>query len=312
MKKYLSILCAAMLCACCLALGACASGGSSSAAASSASASASASESSSAADPAEQFVGTWKFAAAESQGITMSGDLSALLGTDTSMAFTLEAGGTGSATFAEETAAITWEVTGDNAISIKAADEAASSSAAAASSEAASASSETASSEAASASAEAAEATDLDADSFTATATLEDDALKIVMGEGAEQATLILTKDGTYADAKTIDASAATPITSEDALVGSYTLTGMNMMGISMYGPAEALSAMAGGTDMTVTFEKGGKVDFMGSEATFTVGADGAAIVEGEAQVPVKALGDDIAIDMSEFLGMQMVMVFSK
>lgn len=282
-----------MLCVCCLALAACGGGAASSAS------SAASSSSASAADPADQFVGTWKFAAAETQGVTMSGDLSTLLGTDTGMEFTFEAGGTGNAAFAGETAAITWEVTGDNGITIKAADTAASSDAAA-------------SSEAASASSAAAEATELDADNLFATGKLEDGALKLETGDGTESVTMIFTQDGTYAGAKTIDTSAATPITSADALVGSYTLTGLKMMGISMYGDPAALSAVAGDTDTTLTFDADGKVSIMGSAATYAATADGAAITISSVEIPVQALDDGIAVDMSSVFGAEMIMVFSK
>ena len=76
MKKYLAMLCATMLCVCCLGLAACGGSGSGSAAASgSASASASASSSSA----AVSYAGDWKFAGMEanmgSGTVTMVGDL---------------------------------------------------------------------------------------------------------------------------------------------------------------------------------------------------------------------------------------------
>ena len=103
-----------------------------------------------------------------------------------------------------------------------------------------------------------------------------------------------------------------TPITSEDALVGSWTLSGINMMGITMYGDAKDLAAMAGGQDVSLSFEKGGKCHLMGSDATYAVSSDGATITEENISIPVKALGDEIAIDMTDLIGMEMIMVFSK
>ncbi len=282
MRKYVAIVCAAMLFVCCLALGACSGGASSSAASGSASA---ASASASSASAQASFAGDWKLAAVETQGITMAGDLEAVLGQGNNLSLSIKEDGTGTMTFGGETADFKWEQKDASTITVKPEAQADSS--------ASSASSESTTQK-------------------TADVTMKDGALFMALEEDSFSGNAIFTKDGTYADAKIIKTDEAKPITSADSLVGTWTLCGMNMMGISMYGDAKALSAMAGDTDTTMVFDKDGKVTMMGSEAQYTVGADGASITEGSTSIPVKALGDDIIIDMSDMLGMEMVMVFSK
>lgn len=283
MRKYLAMLCAGMLFACCLALGACSGGGSSSAAASgSASASAASASASSSAGLQASFEGTWKLAAVESQGITMTGDFSSIVGSKDGMAMTIKPNGTGELNMNGETAAFTWTQKGVDAITldVKAADASASSASA--------------------------------ASAMTVDVVMEGGALFMDMNQETFSGNAIFTTDGTYAGAKEITSSSMTPITSEDALVGSWTLSGINMMGITMYGDAKDLAAMAGGQDVSLSFEKGGKCHLMGSDATYTVSSDGATITEENISIPVKALGDEIAIDMTDLIGMEMIMVFSK
>ncbi len=279
MRKYVAMLCAAMLFVCCLALGACSNGGSASASASGSASAASASASSASAQAS--FAGDWKLAAVETQGITMAGDLEAVLGDGNNLGLVIKEDGTGTMTFGGETANFKWEQKDASTITIT--PEATSSSASSGSTT-----------------------------QKTADVTMKDGALFMALEEDSFTGDAIFTKDGTYDDAKLIKTADAKAITSADSLVGTWTLCGMNMMGISMYGDAKALSAMAGDTDTTLVFDKDGKVTMMGSDAQYTVGADGAAITEGSTSIPVKALGDDIMIDMSDMLGMEMVMVFSK
>ena len=289
MRKYLAMLCAGMLFACCLALGACSGSGSSSAAASSsASASAASASASSSAGLQASFEGTWKLAAVESQGITMTGDFSSIVGSKDGMAMTIKPNGTGELNMNGETAAFTWTQKGFDAITldVKAADASASSASAASSGSAASA--------------------------MTVDVVMEGGALFMAMDQDTFSGNAIFTTDGTYAGAKEITSASMTPITSEDALVGSWTLSGINMMGITMYGDAKDLAAMAGGQDVSLSFEKGGKCHLMGSDATYAVSSDGATITEENISIPVKALGDEIAIDMTDLIGMEMIMVFSK
>lgn len=290
MKKYLAMLCAAMLCACCLGLAACGAPSASSSAASSegsASASAEASASSAAADPAAKFVGTWKLAGAEMEGVTIAGDLSAVLGDALDMQIAIAEGGTGAIAFNGESVDFAWEAAGDDAIALTvAADE------------------------------ETAEDLTSALGSAGGDATLnlayEDGALVMAVNEDAEDGKLFFTQDGTVQGAAVIDITAGTPITDESALVGDWKLAGMSMMGMSVYGDAETIAAMAGSTDMSLSLAAGGTGTLAGEEIAYTVGADGAAIGADGVMLPLLALGDGIALDMTEVAGLEMVLVYTK
>ena len=281
MKKYLAILCASMMCVCCLALAACGGNAASSSASASASASAaeSASVSSVAADPSEQFIGDWKLACIEMQGITVTGDYSAILGSESTetMGLTIKEGGTGSMSFAGDATDITWELKGDDTIAVTPTSESSSM-----------------------------EAVDVVA---------KDDSLQMTMSDDELTGTVVFTKDGTWADAKEITADAATAITSESDLIGTWKMSGASMAGMTMYGDADALSAAMGTElDSTLVFEQGGKAKAFGEDATWSIGSDGAVIESSGIQIPVKALGDDLVIDGSSFMGgsVTFLMVFSK
>ena len=132
-------------------------------------------------------------------------------------------------------------------------------------------------------------------------------------GEG-QSATLIFTQDGTIPGAMVIDSANATPITSEADLIGEWKLSGMNFMGMSAYGDSDAIAQMAGGADMSLKFEEGGKCTMSGEEVAYTVSADGAAIAQGGVEIPIKALDGNIIIDASAATGldMTMIMLYSK
>jgi hypothetical protein len=301
MKKYLALICAAMLCVCCLALAAC-GGGSGSAATASGSASASASSSS--ATAADKAVGSWQLAAIESQGITIAGDFSMFLGSNDKITLNIEKDGKATMSMGSQTANLTWEASG-NDIKFKK-DESASASSASAS---ASASSSSTSSSPF--------FDDSSSSSSEFTATIKDNALVIDISQDGTSMSMIFTADGTYADAKVIDVNKADKVTSESDLVGDWKLSGMNMMGISMYGDPSDLSAMMGSTaasstDLTAKFEAGGKATLMGEACTYTVDSNGATISMSGQSLPVKKLGDDIVIDFSGIYGMDFAFAFSK
>ena len=218
------------------------------------------------ADPSEKFIGSWKLAAAKSQGVVMSGDFSKLLEMDDEGMLTIDEGGTGKMKMGDEAADITWKMNGDNAITID--------------------------------SEKAEKPIDI---------AYEDDTLLMTIEEDDQEATAIFTHDGAYAEARTISMDGAEDITSEDELIGSWDMTGMAIMGISIYGETEDLTKMSGGEDMSVTFEKGGVAKMMDSECSWTVGSDGAEFsfggVSDEYSCPIKKLGEDIIIDMSKIMG---------
>ena len=157
-------------------------------------------------------------------------------------------------------------------------------------------------------------AADLTINEQTVPLSYEDDAVLMAMESEDFSGTMILTKDGTYAKLPAITSEGAKAITSEDALIGNWSLCGMNMMGISMNGDSASLAAVAGDTDMTMNIEKGDSATLMGEEATWAIDADGASITLEGTTLPVQALDNgNLIMDMTDLLGgMSMIMVFSK
>lgn len=308
MKRLLSLLCAALLCACCIVLVACGGSASGSSAASSAAASSGASSAAEpAADPADQFVGDWKLAAVEAQGLTVSGDFSGFLGSNVEAKFTFEAGGTGKAVFGEQSNDFSWTVNeaGEAVVTMqKAADDAASSASAEAPE----------GSEAAAAAAEGAADSLMGNSAEPITFKLDGDVLSAQGETNGQTMTLYLTKDGKLAGAKEINMADATPITSAADLEGEWTLVGMNMFGMTMYGDADSIAQMANGADMTLTFNADGTCVMSGSQANYSVGPEGAVISSNGTDIPVALLDDGIAIDAGAAAGagIQMVLYYAR
>lgn len=142
----------------------------------------------------------------------------------------------------------------------------------------------------------------------------KDDAVFMTMEDDSFSGMMILTKDGTYANMPTITAEGAKAITSEDAIIGNWSLCGMNMMGVSMYGDSAALAEVSGGSDTSFNIEKDGSATLMGEAATWSIDANGAVITADGTSIPLQMFGDGkIVMDMSELLGgTSMIMVFSK
>ena len=293
MKKYLSALIATMLLACCLGLVACGDSGSSSSAASDSSSSAAATESSSeatesgseseatesesesAADPSEKFVGDWKLAGLQMNGVIVIGDLSAMdVGT---ASLNIAADGKGAITLDDTTTTFTWKQTDDDTLAI-----------------------------------EVENAPEETAVSAAANATYEDDTVRINLKTDDQEGTIIFSKDGNVPGLESFSMDDATDITSEDALIGTWKVSGATMDGATMYGDSEALATMTGSEEMILTFEEGGTVTMLGSDATWSVGENGVVITDGQAEVAVKALGDDIVVNIGEVYGMNMLLKFSK
>ena len=209
----------------------------------------------------------------------MGGNFGEMLGVDNGIAMTLNADGTGSMVYGEETVDLSWATEGSDAIYV----------------------------------------TVQGGELATQEAMLvsyKDDALFMPFEEDGQQATLIFTKDGNYAGAKQISVADATPITSEAQLLGTWKLAGMNMGGVSMYGDVESMTAAMGGEDSSITFKEGGAVEMTGSEGTWAIDANGATLtstdITGTNTVPVLMLGDDIAIDYSGVYGIDFIIVMAK
>lgn len=309
-KKLLVLLCAAVLSMCCVGLAACGSS----------SGSGSGSASSASTNPTAKFIGDWKIAGGTSQGVTVVGDFSAMAGSELTFDISVKEDGTATMSSGDESFDCTWEADGDNAIKLTPTnDESGSASSASASSASASSTIDALgnifdtltgrsdnSSEGSDASAE--------TNSIVLTYIAEDDALSLPIEDNGVSGEIIFSKDGTLASAPVIDTSAATDFTSASELEGEWKLSGATMFGMSMYGDMEALAAQTGGSlEGTLTFQPGGTVQFMGSDATWAVGENGATItVGGMLNMSMKKLGDQLVLDMGSALGMDMVFLYSK
>lgn len=237
------------------------------------------------ADPEEKFAGDWKLAAAESQGVYMAGNFTELLELSDegngNVTLTINADKTGVINLGDESAKFTWELKSDDVITIT-------------------------------------PETETEKVGETADISYKKDALWLTIVQEEQEASLIYTKDGIFADAKDFNMADAKAITSKDELIGKWTLTGMKLMGIAMYGDAEALkNATNGGEEVSINFKEDGTAEMNGNAGTWEVTADGATMtstdVTGTHTYPVKKLGDDIVLDGSELLnGNEYLMVLSK
>ena len=277
----------------CLGLAACGGGSSSSAASASSAASSAASSStaasssasasaSSAATTADKFAGTWKIAGAEYQGLTMGGNFADLAGVQEDTSLVIKTDGTGSMTMEGETIELVWTEAGSDAITIKSPDES---------------------------KAALAEGVPI---------TYKDGALFMEMEMEGDKGTIIYTQDGNYAGAKQISMDATKPISSDSELLGTWKLVGMNMGGVSLYGNADALAAMTGGNDTSITFEAGGVAKIGDTESgTWAIDSNGATLTtegtSGTVACPIAMLDGELAVDYSAaFGGVDFIMLFAK
>lgn len=236
-------------------------------------------------DPAEKFTGDWKLAAAESQGVYMAGNFTELLELSDegngNVMLTVNADKTGVINLGDESAGFTWELKSDDVMTIT-------------------------------------PQTDTDKVGETADISYKKDALWLTIEQDEQEASLIYTKDGIFPDAKDFRLSDATPITSDKDLIGKWSLSGLKLMGIAMYGEGEALKNATNGTDMYIDFKEDGKAEISnGSGGSWEVNSEGAAITYSDSMgthtLPVLKLGDDIVVDSSELLnGNEYLMVLSK
>lgn len=226
-----------------------------------------------AADPKEKFLGEWKFAYIESDGLTMVGDLSALeetVGESVNIGVTFNEDGTGQVVAGDEKLDVTWELNDDGDLV-------------------------------------ATQVEDKEAEPMTFK--YEDGELHginvSVNEETSEQSELIIsfTHDGKSEKVTAPKAADATGITSADALVGKWSLSGMSFMGISFSGSAEKVAEMFSDQSASTEFKDDGTCTFFDQECTYTVGDSGATITYEGSSVPLKQLGDNIIVDLTDSLG---------
>ena len=278
---------AAALCAALAGCGGSATSGSAAASSgSSADAQASASSESVPADPSEKFLGDWSIAAMQMNEALIVGDLSAL-GEDgaNNMKMTVEEDGTGELFFAGESGDFTWELADDNTLKVTP------------------------------------KATDGDglegaSKDGTIDFVFKDDLISATTESDGQTNTMIFSRDGVYQGKKAITAADGTPITSEDALVGSWKFAGAGMQGMCVYGDEEALGSM-GMNGLDVTIEQDGTAKLGEDElASWSIGEDG-AVLEGDfmgasATMPLLSYEDYLIIDLSAAWGSDMLFLFTK
>lgn len=229
----------------------------------------------------ESVVGTWKLAAMESEGVTMGGNLSQILESEENPSLVINEDGTGTMTMNSDTFSFTWNENGDEGIALNA------------------------------------EGAINDETGNQTSLKLEDGAVFMKFVQDEKEAYMIFTEDGTYDKAKVITMEGAEAITSQDDLLGRWTMSGMNMMGVSAYGDAEALSNMNGGLETFVDFKEDGTVEMNGQQGTWQVSGDGATMtsedITGVHTYPIKKTADGIVMDSSEsFGGMEFIILFIK
>ncbi len=295
MRKLLGIVCAIALCMACFALVACgnsSSSGDASAAggsAATASDSASAEGSSSAASEDETFIGDWKLAAAEGDGVTFAGDFKAMYQAQSSIDLTLGEDGKGTLSFDGESEEVSWEAVDDTnatlTISRTLFDDKGLSSSEAAKQE----------------------------DSITVEIVLEDGSLSIPFGNRSYASTMIFTRDGQMAKLPDLDVSKAKDITSADDLKGSWTLTAVDVNSMLLYGESERLAGLINQDDVEIVFKDDGLVDVMGADSSYEVSDKGATIKINDTDFTLRMSGDDLLLEYpEETTGIQMVERFSK
>ncbi|MBR0308852.1 MAG: hypothetical protein IJH92_08170 [Mogibacterium sp.] len=235
------------------------------------------------ADPKEKFCGSWSLAAAESNGVTMAGNFKELAEMDDLGMLNINEDGTGEMAVGKKEAdktTLTWELKDDDTITLKPA-----------------------------------ETTESLGESVDVR--YENEALLMEIEQDDQTGTAIFTHDGTYPEARIITMEDAVDITSEDELIGKWTMTAMNLMGISVYGSSEDLSEMSGGNEIYIEFKKDGAAEMSGSEGSWKVDGNGAVLtatdISGTNDYPVKKLEDEIVVDMSASLnGTTFIAVLSK
>ena len=237
-------------------------------------------EETTAAESAVDFTGTWKLAAAESEGVTMAGNFGEIAGIDDVGQIVIKEDGTGEIKLGDDSVSFKWEQKGDDRITLTSDD-------------------------------------DNEYIGESADVICKDDALFMEMKQDGKTARGIFTRDGSYAEARVFDMDDAKAITSEDELLGTWKMTGLKMAGISVYGDPDNLTEMNSGIDSSVTFKEGGVATMNTGDGTWKLDDDGATLtatdITGTHDYTVKRLDDDIVIDMSQILGgTEFITVLSK
>lgn len=276
MKKQLTMLLAAALCASSITLGAC---GSPAPADNSAKTEATTTDEKKeeAVDPAEKFAGDWKLAYMEVNGVTMAGNLSQMFGDEQIPTLSIDKNGTGSMVLNDDAGTLTWKLVDDNSISI-AMDESE------------------------------------DKKEIPVTYDEQKAALSLTMEDDSMSGTLFFTADGTSKDVAAIDISQAKDIASVDEIAGDWKMSGAGMDGMFMYGDADTIASISGGGfDPALSITADGKITVNGSTLDITIDENGASVgAEGVSLISLKMLDDKLVMDISSVMGSPFFVLYSK
>lgn len=240
-------------------------------------------------DPKEQFVGTWKLAGIERQGMIIVGDVSSMLSDGQGEAlFVVNADGTATLAFGEETSdGLTWILNDDGVMSVI--------------------------------------PNNPDQSIGTMTVSYDKGALIMNVENGEESGKIYFSQDGTLADMPTIDTATATAITDASKIQGTWKLSAITYQGMTAYGDMAAFTEMIGmtlegGGVMTITFADDGTATLGPTTGTWEATADGVTFTEDKTSensisltADVKALGSDLVLQTSgELESLGVAFVFSR
>ncbi len=235
-------------------------------------------------DPAQLFVGEWKLAKAETNGLQMYGDFASVLGTKDGAVLNLKEDGSGKMSYGEEGGEVTWKLTGDTAIEVTPKEE----------------------------SGEESTTTTLpvtyDKDNKALTMEMKDDTTSVIF---------TFTADGTIAGMPNISLSGAKAITSLDQIKGDWKICGAGIGGAIMIGDANELAAMGiSGLDTALSIKDDGTLasDSSSKGEKITINEQGASVVSQIGTVSLKLSDNYLLMDLSEILGQseEIYAIFSK
>ena len=276
MKKQLTMLMSALLCASALVLPAC--GGSSGSAGGGAAAEEKV-------DPKAKFIGTWTLAGAKIHGITMAGNIGLFLdGADEGINLTISEDGKCTLKAGENTVDATWELADDNTINMihEKKDDAE-------------------------------ETTEVLGDKESVPVVYNDGYISIEIEDEENPGSMIFTQDGTWAEAKVVTAETATEVADSAALVGEWKLVGVTMQGVCMYGSAEDLSSVIPtDADTSITINEDGSAKAMGQDVKWAIEDGKASLDAAGTALPLKGYDGGIALDMTDFYGVELLLLYSK
>lgn len=225
------------------------------------------------ANPVDKFVGSWKFAYTESDGVKIGGDFEALaemIGEDVDIALTINEDGTATMKMSDDSDDLTWELADDGTLSAKATEDDGPKNI----------------------------TMEFVDGELVAKGMLEEDE-----SEQSAETLVVFTTDGKSTLFSVPNVAEATEIKDASVLVGDWSLSGMSMMSLYMEGEADKVANMFGDVSISASFADDGTCVFFDESSTYDVSADGATVTISGTEVPVKLLGDDIVVDLSESMG---------